>query len=223
MKQLFFIALAINICFFAWHTMGEPGAADLVRNATPMKDWQPPSLLMKVRKKESSASNSTCFALGPFVATNIATSVLARLNERGLPATLRKTQGRKPTGYWVYLPPLESPEAAKVVFKEMIKLNIDSFIIADGEQKNGISVGFYNSEGIAQRRQQEVQSKGFDVTLEQRYKVRNEYWLDVADDGQLVATGDPLFEEFPGLQREQTRCEHRNDFEKTALLLDADE
>ncbi len=217
MKRLFFLVLAINVTFFIWQTMREPDAADIttknVASTQQAAEREPDLVLLdsprNVRhvNNGSNAAKSVCYALGPFVAANTATSALSRLKERGLPANLRKSEGRKATGYWVYLPPLKSRDIAKAMLREMNKLSIDSFLIADGDKQNGISVGLYNDPVTAQRRQNELQNKGFDVKLEQRFKVRSEYWLDVADDGHLFATADQLFKEFPGLQRQETRCE----------------
>lgn len=214
MKRLFLMVLAVNAIFFIWQMLygpASPLAAKKVEPVVMSSEGSPDLVLLeesKSKSKNSTAtpSDTTCYSLGPFVAANKATSALSRLKERGLPSTLRKAEGRKPKGYWVYFPPLDSREEAKAMLREVHKHNIDSFIITEGANKNGISVGVYSDETSAQRRQQELQKEGLDVVLEQRYTARTEYWLDVVDSGRLLGTASQLFKEFPGLQRRSAHC-----------------
>lgn len=120
-----------------------------------------------------------CQTLGPFLKKHNVTAVFALLARNGYRVNVRDGDARVPNGYWVYLPAMQADEARRIV------ADLDAHGMKDyyiGKQ-NYISLGIFSGKDKAERRQREVQRLGYDAILDQRYRTRDVYWLDVDGHG----------------------------------------
>jgi len=116
-----------------------------------------------------------CQTLGPFLKKHDVTAVFARLARNGYVVNVRDGDVREPNGYWVYLPAMEASEARGIV------ADLDAHGMKDyyiGKQ-NYISLGIFSAKDKAERRQREVKRLGYDAILDQRFRTRDVYWVDV--------------------------------------------
>ena len=81
--------------------------------------------------------------------------------------------------YQVYLPPASSRAAARAVASELRdKGVVDIWIIAEGAQANGISLGVYRSKGNMSRRVAEMEKLGYAVVTTANTKTVTEYAVE---------------------------------------------
>ena len=116
-----------------------------------------------------------CQTLGPFLKKHDVTAVFARLSRSGYVVDVRDGDVREPNGYWVYLPAMEASEARRIV------ADLDAHGMTDyyiGKQ-NYVSLGIFSGKDKAERRLREVKRLGYEPILDQRFRTRDVYWLDV--------------------------------------------
>jgi hypothetical protein len=118
-----------------------------------------------------------CRTLGPFLKKGDVTSVFDRLARNGYVVNVRDGDVREPSGYWVYLPAMKSSEARRIV-ADLDARGMTDYYIGKG---NYISLGIFKDRDKAVRRQQDVKGFGYGAILDQRFRTRDVYWLDVEE------------------------------------------
>ncbi len=124
-------------------------------------------------------AENICQTLGPFLKKHDVTAVFALLARNGYEVNVRDSDTRVPNGYWVYLPAMQASQARRIV------ADLDAHGMTDyyiGKQ-NYISLGIFSDKDKAERRLQEVQRLGYKPKVDQRYRTRDVYWLDVEGRG----------------------------------------
>ena len=121
-----------------------------------------------------------CRTVGPFLEKEDATQVFVELAKQGYVLNVRDGDVREPAGYWVYLPAPNAEEARNIVADLDAHGMKDYFI---GKQ-NHISLGIFSGKDKARIRQQTVKRLGYDAILDQRYRMRDVFWLDVEEQDQ---------------------------------------
>ncbi|GAB6039866.1 hypothetical protein [Endothiovibrio diazotrophicus] len=165
----------------------------------------PSGLPQPVRIAPSYAS-SVCYSFGPFPKSFLASKATVRLEEMGAKVERRSVRDRQQVGYWIYLPPLESKQAAVRKTQELAAKKIeDFFIVLASRYENAISLGVYKNRHGAEKRLEELRQSGFEPVMEPRYQPINVYWLDVSgvlNERQWSA----VREEYPAQRRETIAC-----------------
>lgn len=129
-----------------------------------------------------------CVSLGPFDQLDAAEVALARLADRGYQARLRETGGQIRSGFWVYIPPLGSRNAAKEIDSQLREKGVtDLFIVTGSENRNAISLGLFSTAERADQRAAEIGRMGFSPQIAERFRDATVYWLDYRerDDDRL--------------------------------------
>jgi ribulose bisphosphate carboxylase small subunit len=145
----------------------------------------------------SAPVENICQTLGPFLKKHDVTAVFALLARNGYKVNVRDSDTRVPNGYWVYLPAMQASEARRVV------ADLDAHGMTDyyiGKQ-NYISLGIFSGKDKAERRLQEVKQLGYEPKLDQRYRTRDVYWLDVDGHGTPLLSSEVW---------EQIQAQHRD-------------
>ncbi len=154
---------------------------------------------------------SVCFTLGPFAQSDVANRAADKISGLGLRVEHRQESQRTPKGYWVYLPPSKSYQAAKRKVSEMQKRGVnDLFIMGKGTRKHAISLGLFNRKQAAQGRFQQVKKLGLKPVFETQYRVSKQFWLDMSvagDQTATVATLTELIEGFSKTSLTQRKCQ----------------
>lgn len=160
---------------------------------------------------KKAAREPACFTLGPFTKANIASRTAKAISELGVEVGRREESKRTPKGYWVYLPPANSYQAAKRMVAELQKKGVkDLFIMGKGSRANAISLGLFKNEGAAEDRFNRVKKMGLDVKLETQYRVSQQAWLDITVPGGEATTVAKIIELSEGLQQTelgQRKCQ----------------
>jgi hypothetical protein len=118
-----------------------------------------------------------CQTVGPLIVESDARAISELLSSQGYSPHTRVGEVREPSGYWVYMPAMEADKARRIVAELDANGMKDYFI---GKQ-NYISLGIFSRKDKAQSRLDQVQALGFDAILDQRYRTRSVYWLDIEE------------------------------------------
>jgi hypothetical protein len=147
-----------------------------------------------------------CRTVGPFLDKNDATRVFGVLAKQGYVLNVRDGDVREPAGYWVYLSARSSKDARAIVADLDTHGMKDYFI---GKQ-NHISLGIFSDKEKARTRQQTVRRLGYDAVLDQRYRMRDVYWLDVEEQGKPLLGSEiwrKLQAEHTDIRAQKVSCE----------------
>src|SRR5690606_29583352 len=89
-------------------------------------------------------------------------AVRATLAAAGLSAIARETPARAGRGWKVWMPPLDSREAASAMAERIKAAGVtDLYVLSQGGDANGIALGRFGGEEAARRREAELHAKGF--------------------------------------------------------------
>ena len=136
-------------------------------------------------KQTDTPPEPVCQAVGPFMNQTDAEAVSTQLAELGYQPNLRTAEVRNPAGYWVYMPAMPAAEARRIVAELDAKGMTDYYI---GKQ-NYISLGIFSGKRKAQVRLDQIRSLGYDAVLDQRFRTRTAYWIDIVRGAEpLLAT-----------------------------------
>ena len=120
-----------------------------------------------------------CYTLGPFSEMQTLRLVTREIKDYVVEASFRSREEQEQTMFRVFLKPVGSKQEAKALIEELVSKNIrDYFIITDGPNKNGISLGYFSNKGRAYGHADRVRKLGFDVIVEPVFRTYTIYWLD---------------------------------------------
>ena len=148
-----------------------------------------------------------CYTIGPLENEDDISALSAWFSAQGSQATLRSDERREVTSTWVFLPPLESREAAAARVREMQAANIDDiYVIPRGDMANAISLGLYSQNDSLQRRVSQLEGRGFTPSVLPRYRTATASWFDVTTSAAQPMTVGVLDQIFPDLIIRQVAC-----------------
>lgn len=93
----------------------------------------------------------------------------------------------RPSYHWVLIPPLASRSDALDKLAELQRAGIDSYLVTEGEYRNAISLGLFESEKLAQDLNARFQSRNVETVLANKDRNQISYALvfEVADEAGL--------------------------------------
>lgn len=157
------------------------------------------------------SAEAACFTFGPFDAPDLAERAVKAASALGISVERRQESQRTPKGYWVYLPPSTSYQAAKRKVAELQKKDLtDLFIMGKGSHQNAISLGLFKSREAAEDRLKQVQELGLKAEFETQYRVSEQSWLDMSvpgDKTSIIAELTEMAEGFSEASLTQRKCQ----------------
>jgi hypothetical protein len=164
MRTVVALLLAANLALFAYTELngmsqGESGRLQNQLRPEKIKLLTPQQVAGLGPAKAAQLAN-VCLEWGNFNDVEKA-AAMAALEPLQLGKQLSQRQIELALAYWVYVPPLATRVAAERKVAELKAQGISDFlIIADGAQKNAISLGVFKTEDAANRFLGEVKAKG---------------------------------------------------------------
>jgi len=214
MRILFFILALANAVFFAYAWFG-PGAqagsdAQIIGqqlNSAKIRLLAPEQVSALTRKPEPpkavAAVASVCLEWGAFLGadTERAGQLLEPL---ALGAKLTQRKPDEAAGFWVYISPLDSRQAATQKAAELKRLGVDDYFVMpdDPKWRNGISLGVFKTEEAAKARLAALRAKGIksaSVGARETQSSKTYFQVHDANPG-LVAKLNELKQGFPGTE-----------------------
>ncbi|WP_111643387.1 SPOR domain-containing protein [Marinimicrobium alkaliphilum] len=185
MRAILITLVGVNLVAFAlqwfwWHP------APSLDEAPPELEGQSLELLGSESRQSTLGQNQAaptptppryCVMVGPFAGTEPADGLVGRLSSLEVGAWVQELEVSDGQGYWVYLPPEVSQQAALRRLYELQAKGIDSYVIPRGELANGISLGMFVSEVSAEARRTELSDLGYDAQLRTVDRTLRETWV----------------------------------------------
>ncbi|GMQ90622.1 MAG: SPOR domain-containing protein [Gammaproteobacteria bacterium] len=152
-------------------------------------------------------SDIECYTVGPLQNEDDISALSAWFRAQGSRATLRSDERREVVSTWVFLPPLESREAADDRMREMQAANIDDiYVIPRGDMANAVSLGLFSQKDTLERRVSQLEERGFTPSVLPRYRTVTASWFDVTTSAAQPMTVGVLDQIFPDLVIRQVAC-----------------
>lgn len=180
-KILIIILIVLNLLYLIWtFTIGNTTYLQPPRTQKGI-----PTLILMPSKNgyayQSKNSNiqSSCYTLGPFNSSMVASLVAKNINDFGLATAIRKQKTMQTLNFFVYLQAFSSRSEAEKVVKDIRKHKIKNYsIIKSGPYKNAISLGSFDNLDKARRRSEYVRFLGYDAQYTARKKAKEVFWID---------------------------------------------
>ncbi len=119
-----------------------------------------------------------CTALGPFATVFDAEAALQQAAALDIAAVMRAVdEVTGETDFRVLIPPASSIEEAFRKLRELKSLGIDSYIITQGGQALGISLGVFSTREAAVSLQAERARQGYEAVVDELPQVERQFWV----------------------------------------------
>ena len=168
------------------------------RNGVDERQLEVEEILNNPVTEAAPGRGQSCIALGAFEDVVSAQNVAERLNAVDFDVDLRAIDN--PTGdfdYRVVLPPAPSLQEAFRKLRELKSRDIDSYVITQGEDSLGISLGVFSSRETAANHMKNMENDGYDVSIKEIPRLSRGYWIYSQDNSH----------EFPADFLEYTKME----------------
>lgn len=148
-----------------------------------------------------------CLRLIGFGDQLAAQRALRRLLPQVEKAELHVRTVRNVRNYWVYLPPAANRPAALEMSRRLGEKGLsDYFVTTTGANPNAISLGVFSTRANAERRQQQVQSAGFEARIAERAEETRIHDLDLHWRSEAPLDWAGALPDFRGLRAEPLNC-----------------
>jgi hypothetical protein len=140
--------------------------------------------------QDTSVVEDKCLALGAYTSLTSAQNMAERLTAVGVEVDLRAIDD--PTGdydYRVVLPPATSLQEAFRRLRELKSRNIDSYVITQGKNSLGISLGVFSSNSAAINHQQALAKDGYPADIAEIPRLMRGYWIYARDHDERFPPG----------------------------------
>ena len=130
-----------------------------------------------VTEEPASEVTQLCDALGPFIDREQGARLAERFESLGVETNLATEYVQLMGGYWAYIEPQASLQAALIMSGELKQQGIDAYLISEGDLNNGLSLGIYSLAADAEPLRQRLQDAGITVVVEEKPAVHEEFWV----------------------------------------------
>ena len=193
MRFIFYTLLLINIAYFGYNFVDSERAEietpDLLASKPAIRllsegrgrsarDLEVQEILENPVTFHSVLDAGGCLGLGPFEDIISAQSISERLEAVGAAVELRALD--EPTGdfdYQVVIPPLPSLQEAFRKLRELKSRDISSYVITDGVDAQGVSLGIFADQIAAEAGQERLKAEGYEVVIKQIPRMNRGYWI----------------------------------------------
>ena len=173
-------------------------------------DAQPAVEPLPARPAGEAPPTPICHMIGPFKEKISAHQVQDRLKALDIEVHTYQVDIPDKPDYWVHLGPMRSRKEALDMLRELQSKKIDSFLITEGELENGISLGFYTKEDLAQAVLKRRREQGYSAKILAVPRVNQELW-EVFADNQFSKFSDELWQKIivgtQGLELRKNSCD----------------
>ena len=180
---------------------------DQAKQAEAPERKAPTRLSSRAATASVSRPTQRCYTMGPFAAEESVDNLITWLRERGGRTESRWGEQKKPNRYWVYLPPLKTVEEARAMLR---RLNDDGFQdyvrVMRGPMRNAISLGLFSQRKFADQRMVQLRNKGYEPSMDIRYKTERVRWLDIVFAGKPGFSETTFRVEYPKVTWVAARC-----------------
>jgi len=225
MRLIFLFLLLVNLGYAGWYFgLGKEAASSMqvtpavasvgagVEVLSLLSEIDPDTYDRMKRRGVATAvaeveqAKKVCTLIGPFVSKGLQQAFVERVSTLEWQVAISDRSVVSGVEYWVHMEPFVSRDAALAMLRELQSKKIDSYIITQGELKGGISLGLFRSEESAGAVQSELVTLGYETTVRQVPKEKEEKWVLVTSTDIPVEIWRSWEEDFAGIQKQQVIC-----------------
>jgi hypothetical protein len=167
MRTLFFVLLLANVAFFGYSWFSAalfPGESLLLQqqiNPQAIRLLAPQQVAKTASAKRELQRTAACLEWGVFSGGDVGRAEIA-LAPLALGARLTPRRIEETAGWWVYMPPQGSRQAATNKSAELKRLGVEDFFILQEDPKFrfAISLGVFRTEEAAKNRLEQLRAQG---------------------------------------------------------------
>ena len=196
MKNLLLLLILANILYFMWGMFtteeSQPGVAIVEES-----DLGPPMEVTAANDGETITSvgavlgsgepsdleavvGRSCVTVGPFKVVDDADSAVLEYNNEGMKTALRNEQAQIFVGHSVQIQNVASREDARQIVRRLGENGIgDAYPVGNDEDGYAIALGIFGNAENAERVELQVESAGFEVTIEPMMRDGTVYFVDI--------------------------------------------
>ena len=153
------------------------------------------------------ATRQSCLGLTPAADIDNVDTIGQWLAGQGAQTAIEKQVGQRVVNYKVYLPALESREAADAQIARMRAAGLTDLLpIAGGDLANGIAAGVYGTQSAAARRVAALTELGFSSASRPRYREQDIFDVRILIDPDDASIVTNLPDRFPGYELLTVDC-----------------
>jgi len=228
MRNTFFALLVVNLVLLLWGLIFGSASAAPQWERKPFKYGQLEELTLLKEIASPAVSQQSaqpvtrdepalpmkdgkllCDMVGPFEDKPQAELFLERLTAIDIAAQIKDLELPAGLRYQVYLAPEASRKAALRKLTELQAKQVDSYIIPKGELANGISLGLFSREPLAQDHLSKMRSIGLNPEMKVIERTYWETWvmLEPGEAGEMsTLSWERVLEGMNDLERRQNFC-----------------
>lgn len=218
MRWTFMLLVVLNLFYYVWHLQSVtalPKQAESPVLARALKQniqllSESEDALAPVVAPLPAKGQDVCLFLGGNARRDLVEQLRQRALSLGVTGDILEESVASDTDYWVYLAPLASRDASVRQLRELQARQIESYLIAEGDLANGISLGMFARRQAAEAAVQKVRQAGYEPALRELPRARNAYWVKIMPaERRLIGPEviQQLSATFPGLQHRIEGCE----------------
>jgi hypothetical protein len=156
------------------------------------------------------ATASACRTLGYLATRSDAEIVSVNLRAMGLKPELQSETSNEQAGIWVLIPPQTSRRKAISIANSLEQDGVtDIWRFTSGELVHAISLGLFRNMERAEIRKREIESLGYEVAIQPRYRQQTKYLFYFQEDTPLSEGKNELNEllgKFPYIEIKEVTC-----------------
>jgi len=191
-RILFLLLLAMNLASVAWwYWRGQvPEPPAQIASSAPklvlLSERDNAAMSEAARVAEAAqapidpnAAAPVCSTLGPFADQTALKRGIDVLTPQVTRIQYQESSTVTTRGYWVYLPALDSRDAALKSARQLNAAGVrDYYVVTAGDRENTVSLGLFRDRENAGRRQSQIAALGFPARLEERTEVERAWWIE---------------------------------------------
>ena len=161
-------------------------------------------------RSETGAKSEMCLGIGPFADLFTGQSVAEQFKALDLNIELKAIdQLVGQSDYRIMIPPASTLQDAFRKLRELKSQNIDSYVITQGKDSLGISLGVYSRELAAMKAKEKLEAEGYKSVMVEIPRLIREFWILNAGQSDLNLTLEVwqrILIEYPNLEQKQLPC-----------------
>jgi len=233
MKYTFWTLVLFNLVYFGYHYF-EPGAdgaalmkpGDRVKQVasggtqtiyllnensnSEIRAQELEYIIKNPLVSENTTQGKMCLGIGPFADLFAGQSVSEQLQALNLNVELKAIdQLVGQSDYRIMLPPAPTLQDAFRKLRELKSQKIDSYVITQGKDALGISLGVFSSENAAKSAKNKLASDGYESVMVEIPRLVREFWIFDSEQSDLIVPArvwQNIQVEHPELVQKQVLC-----------------
>jgi hypothetical protein len=149
----------------------------------------------------------TCVAVGPFVDVFSGQNALEQLSALDLRVELKAVDvAAGGNDYRLLIPSASSPEEAFRKLRELQASDIDSYVITQGPQALGISLGVFSTTVAAEALKDRVEAMGYSSEILEIVRLSRAYWIFLGAETDFTESANTWMANRPELEMKSLKC-----------------